>query len=606
MSTRQYQEVTIEKTIKSLVQNKKVLLQSATGSGKTWMFAIIVRRFLTEYKQPVLIFVHRKKLMQQAAEAIEAISETKPCLITDKTKKYQRSRVYIAMIQSGINRLDLMDEPGLVICDECHDGSFKKVSMFFPNAFILGVSATPISSSKKDPIKNYYNDIVVGPQIKQLIAMGFLSQNITRSPKVRVDAAKLEVNKMTGDYNETQLSDAYREQKYVRNTLEVYYRFCNGKKTIIFNTSIAHNNDVNQLFILCGLPSRVLDSKMTEEQQEDVLEWFKITENAILQNVMITVAGFDEITVERIIQNFTTLSLTKLIQTGGRGGRIITKDIIAKRQHEYPYELKTKNSFEIIDMGAHCVDFGEWHDDRDWEHIFWHPDEPGEGVAPVKSCPACEGLVHASSTVCNLVNEDGEICGYVFDRKKLRDEAQLGEMLTITKGIDVAGLTKEYGHKYDYFVVDNMAEKIVAGLFEKHKNPSEYTLVKGFDMYMDLIDQWWYEKNKDAGIKIGDAKKSSFHIKKARYNYDTQVKKQKERYSSIENWNCHVCGAETDIVCDDCDYPVCEKHLDTHNIDKNQCKPCYENFIQQLTGKITNYSKKEIARTETEPVEENF
>ena len=66
-----------------------------------------------------------------------------------------------------------------------------------------------------------------------------------------------------------------------------------------------------------------------------ILDWFKKTPNAILTSVSILTTGFDEPTVESIILNRATKSLTLYYQMIGRGSRI----------------LKNKNSFDGRDQG---------------------------------------------------------------------------------------------------------------------------------------------------------------------------------------------------------------------------------------------------------------
>ncbi|MBK7345805.1 MAG: hypothetical protein IPI98_02525 [Chitinophagaceae bacterium] len=95
------------------------------------------------------------------------------------------------------------------------------------------------------------------------------------------------------------------------------------------------------------------------------------------------------------------LSLTKFIQCCGRGGRVIDEDFIERFHSDYPYELSLKNHFNIIDLGGNYERFGDWSDDRNWKSIFYNPERAGDGIAPVKTCPSCEGLLHAAKKVCD-------------------------------------------------------------------------------------------------------------------------------------------------------------------------------------------------------------
>ena len=79
----------------------------------------------------------------------------------------------------------------------------------------------------------------------------------------------------------------------------------------------------------------------------------------------ILTTGFDEPTVESIILNRATKSLTLYYQMIGRGSRI----------------LKNKNSFDVIDLGNNFHRFGPWGSTNlDWQRIFKYPNYYLDGV----------------------------------------------------------------------------------------------------------------------------------------------------------------------------------------------------------------------------------
>ena len=76
---------------------------------------------------------------------------------------------FVAMVETLNNRLkdgklDISDI-GLVIIDEAHYNSFTKLFKFFEKAFILGVTATPLSSNIELPMTDNYNELIVGESI---------------------------------------------------------------------------------------------------------------------------------------------------------------------------------------------------------------------------------------------------------------------------------------------------------------------------------------------------------------------------------------------------------------------------------------------------------
>lgn len=538
MQDRQYQGEQILETFSALEANRKVCVQLPTGGGKTVEFAFICRRYTIDNPgKSVLILVHRKELLQQAAETISSIMGIIPVLITSKSKVFSISRVYIGMIDSTMSRVDLLYNVGMVIIDECHDAHFNKAHDEFLNQLVIGFSATPISSSKKDPLNNYYSALITGPQIKDLITAGFLSQNLTRVPENHIDSSKFAIDNRKGDYNENQMAMEYKMPKNVNNVVKQYHKFCRGKKTIIFNVNIEHSKEVTELFLHCGLPCKHLDSNSKDRDQ--ILKWFAETEDAILCNVMIATVGFDEPTILNVIINFSTLSIVKYLQCCGRGGRIIDEWFIEKNQWQYPYPLSTKKYFNILDLGGNYSRFGEWNDDRDWRYIFDNPEKPNDGIAPVKTCPDCLCLVHASSSVCLMPKEDGNYCGHEFPKRVEMEEQDLEEMVLITKGIDVNELIGKNKRKFEYFTFLDMAHDVVKRMYaNKAKDTDKY-----FKAYYNLCCEWWKKEMAGKNGNKASIEDSSWHIRLAKSNFD----KLCEKHKSVIFDKCEDCEGLFDI-----------------------------------------------------------
>jgi superfamily II DNA or RNA helicase len=559
MAARKYQTDIIALASEKVSREKKILIQLPTGGGKTYIFSLIAQRFHVNTRSSVLIVVHREELMYQAEKTIKALTGISPCLVTAKTKKYQVSPIYIGMVESVISRTHLIEDIGLLIIDECHVANFNKIHSIFSSQYILGFSATPISSSKKEPMNKYYSSIVSGPQINELIKDGFLSQNITRCPKDVVDSTKFEIDRLKGDFNESAMAKEYSKTVNITNVVQVYQKYCLGKKTIIFNVNIEHSLEVTRCFNFCGFETKHVDAN--SKDRKEILQWFSETDNAILCNVGIATVGFDEPGINNVILNFSTLSLPKFIQCAGRGGRIVEG---------------SKYSFNLIDMGGNCIRFGDWSDERDWVELFNNPAKLNEGgVAPVKTCPNCEGLVHASASVCGLKMYDGSDCWHIFDRRKAELDKSLGDMVLITKGIDVKQLEAKFANKYDYYTFDKMCELVIDNLFEKYRNPSNVQRDSAFRIYYDKCIEWF--ANKFEGKQ--DISTSTFHINKATYNFDKYYEYAKVKYNgtSYEYSICNVCGDECEENCTYCEYPVCNSCKSDVDVNEVVCVNCSYN-----------------------------
>jgi len=530
MQERDYQIDLNNRVAEEVANVRKTIMFLPTGGGKTVCFAKLIQRFIVASGKSVLIMVHREELMNQAATTIEEVTGHKPHLITSKTSQFRYARVYIGMVESTMSRLNLFDNVGMVIIDECHIANFNKVHQVFMEELIIGVTATPISSSKKDPLRNYYRSIVLGPQISELIKLGFLAHDMTRVPKDCVDTSGFLVDALKGDYSERQMYSEYKLPKHIMNTVDSYFRYCFGEKTLIFNVNIEHSREVAEALVFCGHNARHLASDNNEERAA-TLKWFRETENAILCNVMFFTFGFDEPTVRNIILNYSTLSLPKFLQSCGRGSRPIDEMWLLKNQHRYPYPVKIKEHFKIIDMGQNCAKFGFWSDDRDWERIFYHPPIPGDGLAPVKTCPECEGLLHAAKMVCDLINSDGDVCLHQFERKKVAEEQDLEEMILMAKGVDIEQLTEIGKRKHMYYPFLEMAVPVVEEMFKKFGGKqSAKTQRQFFNAYFELCKVWYNKTLAGKDGNMDDISDSGFHIRKALENFNKLIEVNNAKY----------------------------------------------------------------------------
>lgn len=342
-------------------KNYHLLYQLPTGGGKTVIFSEIVRRYLSQHDKKVVVLTHRIELCKQTSKMLKGF-DVKNKIINSKVKELPDQDEYscfVAMVETLKNRINdeklLLDNIGLVIIDEAHYNSFRKLLSSFPNAFILGVTATPLSSNVKLPMNENYDELIVGDTIQSLIDKGFLAKATTYSYDVGLSSLKVGIN---GDYTVKSSDDLYSNLVMQEKLLHAYTEKSLGKKTLIFNNGINTSLYVYETFREAGFPIRHLDNTSSAEERKDILSWFKKTPDAILTSVGILTTGFDEPTVESIILNRATKSLTLYFQMIGRGSR----------------KLKHKNNFTVIDLGNNAARFGLWNEPVDWQHIFKSPE----------------------------------------------------------------------------------------------------------------------------------------------------------------------------------------------------------------------------------------
>lgn len=319
-----------------------------------------MRRYLSLYKKKVLVLTHRIELSKQTFNMLNEFGvKNKIINSTAKLDDQAEYDCFVAMVETlnnrlNDNKLDISDI-GLVIVDEAHYNSFTKIFKFFSSSMILGVTATPLSSNIKLPMYENYDELYVGESIKYLIENKYLSTAEFFSYNVGLTSLEVGAN---GDYTVKSSEDLYASSDMLTKLISAYEETSKGKKTLIFNNGIHTSVQVFHAFKRAGYPIAHLDNTNTKKERDFILTWFKKTPNAIITSVSILTTGFDEPTIESIILNRATKSLTLYYQMIGRGSRI----------------LENKSTFKVVDLGNNFHRFGPWGADLDWQRMFKAPD----------------------------------------------------------------------------------------------------------------------------------------------------------------------------------------------------------------------------------------
>ncbi|WP_121665382.1 DEAD/DEAH box helicase [Mesonia aquimarina] len=359
-----YQERDLNKIFNYLEDapdNYNLLYQLPTGGGKTVVFSEIVRRYIEQTNKKVVILTHRIELCKQTSKMLNGFG-VRNKIINSKVKDLpdqDEFQCFVAMVETLNNRLSddklEVSNVGLVIIDEAHYNSFTKLFKYFEESFILGVTATPLSSNIKLPMKDNYKELIVGNSIPSLIQKGFLAKANTYSYDVGLGSLQIGIN---GDYTVKSSEDLYTNFSMQEKLVQAYEERCKGKKTLIFNNGINTSWYVYQTFRDAGYEIKHLDNTHSKKERKAILKWFREKPDAILTSVSILTTGFDEPTVENIILNRATKSLTLYYQMIGRGSR----------------KLPGKDVFSVIDLGNNAARFGLWDAPVDWQLIFKNPD----------------------------------------------------------------------------------------------------------------------------------------------------------------------------------------------------------------------------------------
>src|SRR6478609_1699737 len=159
---------------KSFSKNRRVIGQLPTGGGKTYCIADIVARSIAK-GNVVCVSCHRIEIFESIYHTLKKFG-IQPSLIAQGQNPMPGAQVYLAMVETVCRRM----QKGLIeklninffILDEVHLGNYYKLVTQL-NCNVLGFTATPKSTGSPE-LNEYFDDIVCGASVKELIDIGRL------------------------------------------------------------------------------------------------------------------------------------------------------------------------------------------------------------------------------------------------------------------------------------------------------------------------------------------------------------------------------------------------------------------------------------------------
>lgn len=366
---RDYQKQAVLSVESLWSQGKRsMLVQSPTGSGKSRIIRTIIDRMHGE-KKGVLAVAHRGNLIRQLSD--ELLTADIRHGIIKAGFPHLRYRVQVCSVQTLFKRLDLMDEPALIVYDEAHHCSastYQAVLKHWPNALTLGFTATPKRQTGL-PLSDTFEDMIPGPSVRWLIDNGYLSDFDYLAPPSVAPVSGIPIT--CGDFAEKPLEAVMNKKQITGNAVDHYRAHSDHLPAIAACVSIQHALDVAREFCDSGYRFKAIHSKMDEEEiYRSIRELGDGTLDG-LTNCDLIGEGTDIPVVTTLIGLKPTLSLSNFLQYCGR--------ILRK------HPLKDK-AIDLDHVGNYLL-HGLPDDDRVWDLSA----ESGrtKEVSAYKTCPDC-------------------------------------------------------------------------------------------------------------------------------------------------------------------------------------------------------------------------
>ena len=301
---------------------KKTLLVLPTGCGKTIVFAQVAEECVKGGSR-VLILAHRGELLDQAADKIG--KSTGLGCATEKAEQTCLGswfRIVVGSVQSMMREKRLNQFPNdyfnTIIIDEAHhciSDSYQKVLRHFPDAEVLGVTATPDRGDMQN-LGTVFESLAYEYTLPKAIKEGYLSPIKAVTIPLKIDMSAVGVQ--AGDFKSGDIATAL--DPYLESIAEEMEKYCSNKKTVVFLPLVKTSQKFRDILNNHGFKAAEVNGD--SKDRAEILEAFDKDQYNVLCNSMLLTEGWDCPSVDCIVVLRPTKVRSLYCQMVGRGTRL--------------------------------------------------------------------------------------------------------------------------------------------------------------------------------------------------------------------------------------------------------------------------------------------
>lgn len=322
MELRPYQQEAKDAVFSQWESVDKTLLVLPTGCGKTIVFAKVTEECVRQGSR-VLILAHRGELLQQAADKLNRVTG-----LGCATEKAEESclcswfRVTVGSVQTMMREKRLSQFPddyfNTIIIDEAHhciSDSYQKVLKHFPEAKVLGVTATPDRGDMKN-LGQVFESLAYEYTLPKAIKEGYLSPIRAVTLPLKLDLSGVGVQ--SGDFRIQELATAL--DPYLYQIADEMREYCMDRKTVVFLPLVKTSQKFRDILNERGFRAEEVNGGSGD--RAEILSAFVRGDYNVLCNSMLLTEGWDCPSVDCIVVLRPTKVRSLYSQMVGRGTRL--------------------------------------------------------------------------------------------------------------------------------------------------------------------------------------------------------------------------------------------------------------------------------------------
>lgn len=307
---------------------KRALLISATGTGKTYASAFALRE-----NKPgrALFLVHREQIAKQAIESYKKIfGETKTFgLLSGNSKEFEADFLFSTMqmmSKEDIFKKFKEDEFDIIVIDEAHRigaSSYQKIIQYFKPKLLLGMTASPERTDGYDVYKEFNYNIACEIRLKQALEENFLCPfHYFGITDIEFDGETIDENTELSDFSKLTCDERVN---YIIKQIEFYGHSGTTTNGLVFCSSKREALALSDKFNDRGYFTVALTGEDSQEKREEAIN--RLTSKNIEEKIdyIFTVdifnEGVDIPEINQVIMLRPTESPIVFVQQLGRGLR---------------------------------------------------------------------------------------------------------------------------------------------------------------------------------------------------------------------------------------------------------------------------------------------
>jgi superfamily II DNA or RNA helicase len=285
---RKYQSDIIDEAIAKYDEKKqKILIEMATGLGKTYTVALLIKSILKKaaHRKRVLFVAHQVEILLQSVTAFKNVfgiggHSFSACFAGSEPERTDFVFASFDTLYSQLNKLSSNDF-NIVVIDEAHHtpaSTYSQVAGHFNPEFLIGLTATPYRTDNKDVLAFFG-----GPDghIGKYDLIWALRHRWLAFPKYLVMLDDLDQEKIDQLDSGLSVSDIdnklflHKKDEEVVKIIEstVEEKNIENVKGIVFCRNLKHMNHLLKFFELGTATS--VHSKMLDQQRRDNIRKFR-------------------------------------------------------------------------------------------------------------------------------------------------------------------------------------------------------------------------------------------------------------------------------------------------------------------------------------------